>query len=190
MLYKNTYRIEPSRLKHWDYSIGGYYYVTICTLDKKCFFGAINNGKMILSDMGYIAQKNWQEIPRQFPTVQLNEFVIMPNHIHGIVINTGNNVCHDRDATNSGSMQTANETGGGITKTDNPMLKQCSLSTIIRLYKGRTKFEINKIKTQKCFAWQTRFYDTIIRTEKDLFCIKKYIVYNPLNWDSDDLTPM
>jgi putative transposase len=86
MLYKNKYRIESTRQQNWDYSSNGWYYVTICTHDRIHYFGTIQNGKMSLSDMGVIAQQYWREIPNHFPMVRLDEWVIMPNHVHGIIV--------------------------------------------------------------------------------------------------------
>jgi hypothetical protein len=72
--------------KNWDYSANGYYYITICTKNRRCFFGEIIKGEIDLSEIGNMAYQYWQEIPNHFPFVRLDEFVIMPNHIHGIII--------------------------------------------------------------------------------------------------------
>jgi len=85
-LYKNRYRIESTRMKDWDYSSNGYYFITICTKYRKHLFGEINNGRMILSEIGGIAFQYWQEIPNHFLSVQLDKFEIMPDHMHGIII--------------------------------------------------------------------------------------------------------
>ncbi len=85
-LFANKYRIESARLKNWDYSSNGAYYITICVKDRECVFGNTSNGKIILSDIGKTAENCWCEIPRHFPFVNLDEYVIMPNHIHGIII--------------------------------------------------------------------------------------------------------
>ena len=84
-LYKNKYRIETTRLKDWDYSSNGYYYVTICTKNREHYFGEIKDDAMMLSGTGMIAEKIWHEIPDHFPFVILDEFIIMPNHLHGII---------------------------------------------------------------------------------------------------------
>ncbi len=95
-LYKNKYRIESTRLPTYDYSSNGYYFVTICTHQKHCYFGKIVNAQMQLSQLGKIAQKHWQEIPKHFDGVDIDEFVIMPNHVHGIiVINQTDKPCRD-----------------------------------------------------------------------------------------------
>ena len=88
-LFKNKYRIESCRLKGWDYSWPGYYFVTICIKDKICYLGEVRNYKMYLSDIGEITVKCWREIPKHFPFIILDEYIVMPNHIHGILmINT------------------------------------------------------------------------------------------------------
>ena len=86
MLYKNKYTIEPARLKNWDYSSAGIYFITICTKYMEHMFGSVNNGRMILSEIGNIVDKYWQDIPNHFSSVKLDEYIIMPNHIHGIII--------------------------------------------------------------------------------------------------------
>src|SRR3989304_7423555 len=174
-LYKGKYRIESTRLKEWDYSTNGYYFVTICTKNQECVFGRIADGKMVLTRIGNIVKRYWLEVPEHFQNVKLDEFVIMPNHIHGIVIIENQ---HCRDAINVVS-----------TRAPNPILSENSLSNIIRWYKGRCTFEVNKIQNTIHFAWQPRFYDHIIRNEKLLQKIREYIHNNPLKWDIDENNP-
>ena len=83
--FRNTYRIESARLKNWDYGRNAWYYVTICTGEKKCFFGDITDGKMKYTQAGNIARQLWMEIPNQFGYANLDEYIVMPNHIHGII---------------------------------------------------------------------------------------------------------
>ncbi len=196
-LYKDRYRLESTRLSDWDYSFIGYYYVTICTQNCIDYFGDLKTGKMVLSEMGRIAYNYWQEIPKHFPFTRLDEFVIMPNHLHGIlIINDGNTTRRDAiyrvfpviknvspinktisPVTKNVSPvteKTTMEKKGGITGNDNPMFYK-SISKIIRWYKGRCIFEINKIHNNPHFSWQPRFYDHIIRTNQDLRRIRKYI---------------
>jgi hypothetical protein len=84
--FQNKYRIASARLQTWDYGWNAAYFVTICTQNRECFFGNIVDGNMRLSETGIIAHKFWMEIPNHFPFVKLGEFIIMPNHMHGIVI--------------------------------------------------------------------------------------------------------
>lgn len=94
--FKGKYRIKSARLENWDYSWGAMYFVTICTQNRKFYFGDIVNGEMILSEIGEIAQRCWLEISKHFTFVELNEFVVMPNHIHGIIIiNNPDNIGRD-----------------------------------------------------------------------------------------------
>ena len=86
MMYRGKYRIDSTRLKGWDYSCEGFYYVTICTKDKRPYFGSIEDGEVQLSAIGEIAVSYWMEIPEHFSNVGIDEFVVMPNHVHGIVV--------------------------------------------------------------------------------------------------------
>ena len=84
--FQNKYRITSSRLKNWDYRTSAAYFITICTANRTHFFGEIVNQKMVLSNTGVIADILWHHIPNHAPNVSLGEFVVMPNHIHGILI--------------------------------------------------------------------------------------------------------
>ncbi len=172
-LFKNKYRIESTRLKNWDYSNDGYYFITICTQNRNHFFGEIMDSKMQLNGIGKLAKKFWLQIPLQFDYAVLDSYVIMPNHVHGIVVIDNNDNC--RGVINHAST-------GGVTKHHNPMLHN-NVSRIIRWYKGRTTFESRKINTE--FGWQSRFYDHIVRNEKSLNRIKEYIKNNPKMWHRD-----
>ena len=174
--FRGKYRIETARLKNWDYGSSGYYFVTICVKNRECVFGNLDDNKMILSEIGKIAEKFWLEIPAHFPFVKLDEFIIMPNHIHGIII-----IDNHRDVACNVSTTTSNNK---IMSIISP--KRGSLSTVIRSYKSNCTKTINKTQNNIYFQWQLRFYDHIIRDEKSLNNIRNYIVNNPLNWDKDE----
>jgi putative transposase len=91
-LFKNKYRIESTRLKGWDYRSAGYYFVTICTQNRVHYFGEVAKGDMRLSIVGEIAARFWTEIPSHHTQVELDEFVVMPNHVHGIIVIADNAV--------------------------------------------------------------------------------------------------
>ena len=112
--YKNKYRIPSSRLQHWDYGWNASYFITICTHNHEHYFGGIVDGEMILSDIGKIAWRFWSEISNHFPFVILNAFVVMPNHVHGIII-----IDKTDDECNNGHI------GGHHVET-----RQCLVSTI------------------------------------------------------------
>jgi REP element-mobilizing transposase RayT len=174
--FRDKYRISSTRLPNWDYSDGGYYFITICIKNKEECFGEIINNEINLTEIGRIAKKCWLEIPNHFPFVELDEFVIMPNHVHGIVIIRNN--MHNVETQNFASLQTES------IKPQNKFGPQSkNLASIIRGFKiGVKKYVIiNKIN----FAWQSRFYDHIIRNEKEFYRIRKYIKDNPINWEAD-----
>lgn len=187
--FKNKFRIDTARMKGYDYGLDGAYFVTICTKDHQYWFGDVDDGQMNLSEMGQVAEKCWSEIPEHFPFVKLDDFVIMPNHLHGIiVIDKLFNRLEKRlinsevGAADGGRRDAINRvsTTGGITGKHNPMLLE-NLSRAIRWYKGRTKFEIFKINGY--FHWQPRFYDRIVRNDIEFEKLKKYIFENPLKWE-------
>ena len=191
--YQNKYRIASSRLQNWDYGCNAAYFITICTAHRKHYFGDVVNTSelgisMQLSKIGLLAQKHWYEIPQHFPFVHLGEMIIMPNHMHAIIVidkpDDKHNGRDDRDAINRVSTVTKPELNntGGITGNKNPMLTD-NLSRIIRWYKGRITFESRKIHAD--FEWQTRFHDHIIRNDESFKRIQEYILTNPKNWKED-----
>lgn len=179
-LYKNKYRIESARLPGWNYSFPGAYFITICAKNRNCYFGNISDGKMNLSEMGKIANQYWTEIPDHFNNIRLDEFVVMPNHIHGIlVIGNANNNRHPN------VVQTPNL---GVCTVDmdarNDLWKSGTIGVIINQYKRICTIRIHKSNPE--FAWQPRFHDRIIRNENELNRIRQYIVDNPKRWEKDN----
>jgi REP element-mobilizing transposase RayT len=190
--FQNKYRISSARLQTWDYANNGAYFITICTQNRHHFFGQIQNQEMQLSEIGKFAEQFWHEIPNHFLMVELGNFVVMPNHIHGILImnhpvETRFIASDNNDDNNNNKNQTRliaslqGETGG-FSGDKNPMIGN-SISKIIRWYKGRCSFECRKINPN--FGWQSRFHDHIIRNSRSLDNIQNYIEQNPLKWDED-----
>jgi putative transposase len=99
--FQNKYRVPTTRLKNWDYGKNGAYFITICTGNREHFFGEIvtvdNANKMELNEIGKLADKFWAEIPKHFPFVELGNYIVMPNHVHGILIIDKTNVIDDID---------------------------------------------------------------------------------------------
>jgi putative transposase len=85
-LFKGRYRVGSARLPSWDYTSSGFYFITICTLNRACFFGEVIKGEMQLSRLGEIGRRFWAEIPNHTRNADLDEYVVMPNHVHGIII--------------------------------------------------------------------------------------------------------
>ncbi len=204
--FQNKYRISSARAKWWNYGWDGAYFITICTRNRESYFGeiieipndgvlTINQSTKQLSDqnhivspsitlfseslMGELAKRFWYEIADHFPYCKLGDFVVMPNHIHGILML--NNV--DWGKKSNISMQDAVKMKqGGFAREMNPMIHK-NISRIIRWYKGRCSFELRKIHAD--FSWQTRFHDHIIRDGEEYQRIVDYIVNNPANWKKD-----
>ena len=187
--FKKKYRIPSARLQRWDYGLNGAYFITICTQSHQCFLGEIVEQQFSASELGVLAEKFWLEIPQYFPFVELGSFVVMPNHIHGILIVDKNADIPDINVETQFIAPPAAQSppyqekiSGGFSKQKNPMLTE-NISRIIRWYKGRCTFEMRKIDTD--FYWQTRFYDHIIRNAQSFEQIQTYIENNPLNWEND-----
>jgi putative transposase len=177
--FQNQYRIPSSRLKGFDYGSNAMYFVTICTENRIHYFGEIVNSdrsslqasqhecikQLRPTIIGQIASEYWLEIPKHYPFIQTMAFVIMPNHIHGILSFTKS------DKTD----WTPNKFGA----------QSRNLAAVIRGYKSSVKRFTNQNGIQ--FGWQTRFHDHIIRNENALNTITNYIINNPQNWNDDSL---
>lgn len=166
-LFRNKYHIGSIRYKGYDYSSPGRYFVTFNTKYKVRYFGHVENGGMILSDMGVIARDCWLEIPNHFPFVELDEFVIMPDHVHGIII-----IVESPKIVESPNL-------GDSTR--NFHWNSHSLGLIINQYKRACTMKI-KLSGYD-FQWQSKFYDHIIRTNAEMSRIRTYIKNNPVKWN-------
>ncbi len=189
ILFKNKYRIESTRLKYWDYSDPGFYFVTICTKNMVDCFGEIVDGKMILNELGYIVKYCWRDLPNHYKNCILDSYIIMPNHFHGIIqIIRAVRVGVVRDV----SVETIHESSlrepPQRVRRETPNTKQrrqMLLSKIIGRFKMQSSKKINMVNRTIYFHWQKSFYDHIIRTQESLWNIREYIKNNPRNWDCD-----
>ena len=202
--FQNKYRISTARLQNWDYASEGAYFITICTKDRLHNFGEIVNGKMVLSNMGVIADLMWYEIPNHTKNIELGEFVVMPNHIHGILIlNDTVETLHATSRSNEHYFETLHATSlpnehdfetlhatslptqppekNELMSSISP--KSNSVSTIIRSYKSAVTKNGNRLAFEN--GWQTRFHDHIIRDAQSFETIQNYIANNPANWVAD-----
>lgn len=167
-------------MQGWDYGSDGAYFLTICTKDRGHFFGEIKNGRMRVSPAGAIAHVLWYEIKNHARHVGLGEFVVMPNHVHGILVLDG--VDGGRDVACNVS------TIAIIPTTDHPEMaaispKSNTVASIIRSYKSAVTKYCNRLGLE--FAWQSRFHDHIIRNDESFARISEYIKNNPHNWKED-----
>jgi putative transposase len=190
--FQKKYRIPSTRLQNWDYGMNAAYFVTICSKNRDFYFGKIVGKKMELSEIGKIAQQYWNEIHNHFPFIELGKFVVMPNHVHGIiVIDKSNNDNKNIHANDNGHVETPNL---GVSTT-NPNRNRtipasqkwtpASLGVIINQYKRIVTINARKINPN--FAWQSRFHDHIIRNNMEFERIQNYIINNPIKWTDDDL---
>jgi len=193
-LFKNKYRIKSHRLKNWNYTNSGAYFITICTKNKEQYFGKIINKKMTLNEIGKIADNYWQEIPKHFKNVKLDKYVVMPNHVHGILMidkNGCNDVCKHVACENKCKYIACRDVAlQRLYVGKNPNMskispKKHSISSIIRSYKSICTKMINKIPNEISFTWQPRFHDHIIRNKNELNRIRQYIINNPVKWERD-----
>lgn len=181
------------RLKGFDYSQAGLYFITICCQDRLCHFGHVENDAMILNEYGQIAFDEWMKLPERFPNFELDVFQIMPNHIHAIisltnpaaaaavratlaVVRNGNTVAHDTIGAGVNPAPTGTGTGTGV-------------SDIIRAYKSLVSngcLKIFKSKNEMMGKlWQRNYYEHIIRNEQSYQRIAEYIMNNPIKWRED-----
>ena len=169
------------RLRGHDYTQAGEYYVTLCVKDRECLLGEIVQNHVKLSRIGEIAKKCWEEIPKHFPNAGLDEYVIMPNHIHGVII-----LDNPVGTRLTVGIEHAVGTRHAVSQHERFGKPICgSLSTIIRSFKSAASNRIHS-EGYSAFAWQSRFYEHIIRNGRDLDRIRKYILDNPCNWTKDD----
>ena len=155
-------RKSHNRLSGYDYSQLNHYYVTICSNNHTEWFGEIQNNEMMVNDYGNIIKQQWEWLSKQYDYVELDEYIVMPNHIHGIlIINNSIRTGHDLS------------------------LHMKSLSSLIGAFKTTSSKSIH----QKClpeFKWQRSFYDHVIRNDKSLYNIRKYIIDNLYNRATDE----
>jgi putative transposase len=161
---------KSPRLKGFDYSNSAYYFITICTINKKELFGNITNTRIELNERGIIIDNCWNKLPDHFTNIELDYYVIMPNHFHAIIIMNG--------PVGLRSPQPGINTN------------IFSLSQIIAYFKYQSTKEINKIFTGGVNKiWQRSFYDRIIRNEHELYNTRRYIEQNPLKWGIENDLP-
>ncbi|MDN3621254.1 transposase [Polaribacter undariae] len=187
--FKNKYRVSSTRLQSWDYRNNGAYFITICTANRKHLFGEIvktlpsNLPTMQLNEIGKLAEKYWMAIPEHFPFVELGNFVIMPNHTHGILI-IDKQIIDKQIETLQCNVSTGYKNIGAKNEQMAKISpKPGSISTIIRSYKSVVSKNARKIDPD--FGWQSRFHDHIIRNDISFNKVQNYITNNPLMWNQD-----
>ena len=162
------------RLKGYDYSLAGAYFVTIVAWQREMLFGEIINEEMELNELGQIVSEKWKWLGTQYEYVELGIWVVMPNHFHGILI------IERRDTARCVPTRVNENRMFGE-------MQPGSLSAIIRSFKSAVTKRINELRNMLGKeVWQKGFYEHIIRNENDLYNIRKYIELNPLQWEIDE----
>jgi len=166
---------RSTRLHDYDYTQAGAYFVTICTMGRVCMLGDIVNGCMQLNTYGQIVAECWSAIPGHIIGVQLDEFVIMPNHIHGIL------VLLDDSRGTACRAPTTERFGRPVSG---------SLATIVRSFKSATTKLINQTRNNAGQpVWQRSYYEHVVRDDEQLDRIRQYILDNPAKWSEDIENP-
>lgn len=162
------------RLRGYDYTSAGAYFVTICAQGRECLFGEVSGGWMRLGTLGECVASVWQAIPDHFPGVELDARVVMPNHMHGIIVLVG--AKHLRSAANASPLRGSHGT------------QPASLAAIIQNFKSVSTRKINVARgTPGARVWQRNYYEHVVRGEADLRRIHDYIAHNPAKWETDRL---
>ena len=194
-LFRNKYRIGSKRLRGFDYSSPRKYFITICTKNRIRYFGKIKNGEMILSELGIYMKNEWTKTPSLRPdmNITLDEYIIMPDHFHGIIKigenryndNLPNECTHAMHGVSDSAhaMHAVSDTNNNRNFRNDFAPQSNNLSSIIRGVKSAVTIYAKKHHLD--FEWQPRYHDHIIRTNSELFRIRKYILENPKKWFGD-----
>jgi len=176
------------RLKDYNYAEAGAYFVTICTQDRVCLLGEVADGIIHLSDAGRMMAAAWDGVPQRFPNLELDAFVVMPNHVHGII------VLPESIAALGIGCAAQYDRGAALLAAQAPTCIP-TLSDIVGAFKSLTTVEyVRGVKTKgwpsfREHLWQRSYYEHVIRDERDLNRIRQYIDENPLRWELDNENP-
>ena len=179
------------RLPHYDYGQSGAYFVTICTLSRECLFGQIVGDEMRLSEAGALARREWLRSAEMRREIMLDEYIVMPNHLHGIVF-----IVETDSQRYDGKANDGLETAGihrrepGVHRTPLRRPAQASLGAFINGYKASVTKGVTALRiVSGASAWQRNYYEHVIRNDDDLDRIRRYIADNPARWAEDRENP-
>ena len=172
----DTHHRGSVRLRGHDYTGPGSYFVTICTRERECLLGEVIDGEMRLGEYGQVVAESWLWLSQRYAYVDLHAWQVMPNHLHGILVVRG----RDRDCT--GASRT--------TPARNPRVKRKPLGRLIGAFKTVSTKRINQIRdSHGSVFWQRGYHDRIIRNDRELHAIRRYIRNNPASWARDSENP-
>ncbi|MEK7073144.1 MAG: hypothetical protein AAB974_01770 [Patescibacteria group bacterium] len=184
----DIHRRQSIRLCDFDYGSAGAYFVTVVTRERECLFGDVAGGVMVLNDAGRIVETWWNELPVAFPNVVTDAFVVMPNHMHGIVVITdvGAGIPRPMPAFPRPDRRHHAVPIGGA---ENAPLRRV-LGDVVRFVKYESTFDINISRnTPGIPVWQRNYWERVVRNESELNRIRQYIIDNPVNWATDEERP-
>ena len=168
------------RIPGYDYSEVGPYFITICTHQRKTLLGEIKDQEIVLSEAGGMVHQSWQDLPQRFPGVVLDAFVVMPNHVHGVLGLVGAGLA----LPEAGAASSAPTADGALA------VKKVTLPAIVRTFKSLSAIHVNRaLSRQGQPFWQRNYYEHVIRDEKSLDRVREYILHNPLRWALDAENP-
>ena len=179
-------RRQSIRLPSYDYAQAGAYFVTICTYNRDCLLGEIPGSEMSLTRAGEVALGCWNDLPNHYSHVEIDEFVVMPNHVHGIIVLTDQQgkTSISESVTGAGRGQV----GAGLKPA--PTERRHPLPEIVRAFKTFSSRRINERRGSPGVpVWQRNYYERVIRDERELDAIRQYIVDNPAKWAEDIENP-
>jgi len=173
---KHIHHRQSIRLRAYDYTQGGMYFITICTLNKFLLFGHVMDGNMVLNDIGTIVEDEWKKINILRSNITLDAFVVMPNHVHGIMVVNEPVGAHCMRPNESN-----HEPSGRVQRAP-------TIGDIVRGYKSSVTKQIQQLKNDReTPVWQRNYYERIIRNENELAGIREYIASNPMQWELDEM---
>jgi REP element-mobilizing transposase RayT len=174
------------RLRDYDYDSCGAYFVTMCTHERECLFGGIAGDVMELSAAGRKVAEVWNGLSGRFPHVMTDEFVVMPNHVHGIIFIVGAPL-----AAPCFFSEFQSKHQGAASSAPTPTPNAPTLGQIMRVFKSLSAISVNRIldRTERPL-WQRNFYERIVRDEDELAGVREYIRFNPLKWPDDTENPV
>ena len=179
-------RRRSLRLEGFDYSKEGAYFVTICTRNRECLFGAVVDGEMRLNNVGRVVQTVWGGLSDRFPTIELDAFVVMPNHVHGIFVVGAALAPPKRRKVGAGLALPV----GGAASSAPTRFASTTLGTVVRAFKSISAMGVNRLLSRSGQSlWQRSYYEHVIRTEQSLNRTREYIATNPLRWQLDRENP-
>lgn len=173
------------RLKGYDYTQAGYYFITICTQNRLCLFGDIENGVMVLNDAGKMVENWYYNLNNKYPDIKCHTMVVMPNHFHCVIENTGRPVGADPSICPNGNKMDDDEILGEH--------KGSPLQDVVRWFKTMTtNYYIRGVNENGWHPfpgklWQRNYWEHIIRNQDEYKRISAYIINNPMKWDADKL---